>query len=186
MSSRLRPTSRRVVGRSGEFPVVHENDLGRATGPPRRRIGPSFADGPTGPVGSPVRGTGGPLPGFRGAPPGLLDVRRRPADRDRAALGQPPRGGVGRSAAAGVLCGARRHASRRPLRSCRLWALVTRARPATDDRVRVAATRGGDRCDRRAGDRLRVVLLLRLGVATCHSPAGVGPEARVLRRLRST
>ena len=67
------------------------------------------------------------------------------ADRLRAALGQPSRGGVGGSAPAGLLRGGREDAPRPALRPRRLRAVVARARAAPDGRGRVAPARSGDR-----------------------------------------
>ena len=120
-------------------------------------------------------GAGDSLPRLRGAAPRLLDLRRGAADRRRPALGLAPRGGMGRRRPEAVLRRARAHPSRRALRPDRLRALVARARPAADRRVRKPAARGGDRCRRRERDRVRVVVLLPRGLAARRAPTRARP-----------
>ncbi len=76
------------------------------------------------------------------------------------------------------------HPSGRALRPDRLWALLARARPAADRRVREPPARGGDRRSRRERGRLRLVVLLPGRLAARRAPAGSDRQARLLRRLR--
>ena len=80
---------------------VHGPSMSAGHGPPHRPDGPSLRHGPSGPLRLAYMDQEIRFLDFEGAAARLLEPRRRPADRLRAALGQPSRRGVGRPSPAG-------------------------------------------------------------------------------------